>query len=85
MKSLNVSDIQYFSVGDGDGIRTTLFLKGCNLRCPWCHNPETISPEKQVLVYENGKSVGRGREMSAEELLPLLLRDREFLKPAAAE
>ena len=36
-----VSNIQRFSTDDGPGIRTTVFLKGCNLRCPWCHNPET--------------------------------------------
>ena len=77
---MNVSDIQYFSVGDGDGIRTTLFLKGCNLRCPWCHNPETISAEEQTLVYPTGKTVTHGREMTADELLPLLARDAEFFK-----
>ncbi len=47
MKSL-VSDIQKYSVNDGPGIRTAVFLKGCNMRCPWCHNPETISFEKQI-------------------------------------
>lgn len=77
---LNVSDIQYFSVGDGDGIRTTLFLKGCNLRCPWCHNPETISAEKQTLAYSNGKTAVHGRDMTPEELLPALVRDSEFFK-----
>ncbi len=45
-----VTDIQRFSVHDGPGIRTTVFLKGCNLRCWWCHNPETLgaAPELQV-------------------------------------
>ena len=38
-----VSNIQRFSVDDGPGIRTTVFFKGCNLRCAWCHNPECIS------------------------------------------
>lgn len=38
-----VSNIQRFSVDDGPGIRTTVFFKGCNLRCLWCHNPECIS------------------------------------------
>lgn len=37
-----VSAIQKFSIDDGPGIRTTVFLKGCQLRCPWCHNPETL-------------------------------------------
>lgn len=40
-----VFDIQRFSIHDGPGIRTTVFLKGCPLRCLWCHNPESISPE----------------------------------------
>ena len=46
-----VTDIQRFSVHDGPGIRTTVFLKGCNLRCAWCHNPETLlaGPQLQVL------------------------------------
>ena len=46
-----VTDIQRFSVHDGPGIRTTVFLKGCGLRCAWCHNPETLrpGPELQVL------------------------------------
>ncbi|MCD8123344.1 MAG: glycyl-radical enzyme activating protein [Clostridiales bacterium] len=39
-----ISNIQKFSVDDGPGIRTTVFFKGCNLRCAWCHNPECISP-----------------------------------------
>ena len=81
MKQLNVSDIQYFSVGDGDGIRTTLFLKGCNLRCPWCHNPETVSPAPQTLVYaENGRTVSYGRLYTPAELLPLLTRDADFFR-----
>lgn len=76
---LNVSDIQHFSVGDGEGIRTTLFLKGCNLRCPWCHNPETIHPEHTSIFYpESGKSAEYGRQMSPEELFPILTRDSAF-------
>ena len=46
-----VSDIQRFSLHDGPGIRTTVFLKGCNLRCAWCHNPETISPRPQMQLF----------------------------------
>lgn len=40
--------LQRFSTEDGPGIRTTVFFKGCPLRCAWCHNPESISPHKQV-------------------------------------
>ncbi len=41
---LLLANIQRFSLRDGPGIRTTAFLKGCNLRCQWCHNPETWEP-----------------------------------------
>ncbi len=46
-----ITDVQRFSLHDGPGIRTTVFLKGCNLRCRWCHNPESLrcKPELQFL------------------------------------
>ncbi|MBQ1332148.1 MAG: 4Fe-4S cluster-binding domain-containing protein, partial [Lachnospiraceae bacterium] len=43
-----VYDIQPFSVHDGPGVRTTIFLKGCPLRCPWCHSPESQAFYKQL-------------------------------------
>ena len=45
-----VFDIKEFAVFDGPGIRTTVFLKGCPLRCQWCHNPEGLKPEPQLTV-----------------------------------
>lgn len=48
-----VSNIQHFSVGDGPGIRSTVFMQGCNLKCPWCHNPETLSPKATLLFHED--------------------------------
>jgi pyruvate formate lyase activating enzyme len=48
-----VFNIQKFSVHDGPGIRTTVFLKGCPLCCSWCHNPEGISPQPEPAVMEN--------------------------------
>ena len=41
--------IKPFEIHDGDGIRTTIFFKGCPLRCKWCHNPESFSFEKEIL------------------------------------
>lgn len=46
-----VTDIQRFSLNDGPGIRTTVFLKGCNARCQWCHNPETFSLQPELMIY----------------------------------
>lgn len=43
-----IFDLQHFSTHDGPGIRTTVFLKGCALSCPWCHNPEGVSPRPEV-------------------------------------
>jgi pyruvate formate lyase activating enzyme len=45
-----VFNVQRFSLHDGPGIRTTVFLKGCPLHCEWCHNPEGIAPEPEIVV-----------------------------------
>jgi glycyl-radical enzyme activating protein len=54
-----ITDIQKYSIHDGDGIRTTVFFKGCGLKCVWCHNPETQSYKRQLLFQEE-KCVGCG-------------------------
>lgn len=51
-KSGLVADIQHYSLQDGPGIRTTVFMKGCPLRCLWCHNPEMLNPIKEVWYNE---------------------------------
>ncbi|MCG8579855.1 MAG: 4Fe-4S cluster-binding domain-containing protein, partial [Bacteroidales bacterium] len=43
-----ITTIQRMSIHDGPGIRSTVFLKGCNMRCQWCHNPETFSREPEL-------------------------------------
>ena len=116
-----IFEIKRFAVHDGDGIRTTVFFKGCPLKCIWCHNPEGISAKSELAYYahkciscgeclsvcptcahtiENGKHafnrekciacgkcVGAclgnaltlyGKETTVEELLPILLQDKEF-------
>jgi len=47
-----VFDIKRYALHDGPGIRTTVFLKGCPLKCLWCHNPEGIDPEPEILFSE---------------------------------
>ena len=51
--TIKVLDIQRLSTEDGPGLRTTAFVKGCPLRCAWCHNPESIQPQEQMIWLEN--------------------------------
>lgn len=76
---LNISNIQHFSVGDGKGIRTTVFFKGCNLRCPWCHNPENLTASPCVMNYKSiHKTEVLGKQLTVEDILPELLEDKDF-------
>ena len=47
-----ISEVKRLATHDGDGIRTTVFFKGCPLKCVWCHNPESISFAPQLAYYE---------------------------------
>ena len=48
-----IFDVKEFAVHDGPGLRTTVFFKGCPLRCKWCHNPEGLSAAPQLMVRQN--------------------------------
>lgn len=47
-----IFNVQHFCVDDGEGIRTTVFLKGCPLRCEWCHNPESYKSEREIMLRD---------------------------------
>lgn len=57
-------NVQHFSIHDGPGVRSVVFCKGCNLRCRWCHNPESIAPYPEVLYYAD-RCIGCGNCFSA--------------------
>ena len=66
-----VSDIQRFSVHDGPGIRTIVFLKGCPLSCLWCSNPES-QPKQPVVLFQRDKCIGCGNaNWRADSLRPV--------------
>ncbi len=87
-----IADIQRASVHDGPGLRTTVFFKGCPLRCEWCHNPECISSTPETLLYPDkcigcgrcaegcysGARVLCGREMTSDALLAEILLDKAY-------
>ena len=72
-KSL-IFDVQRGSFVDGPGIRTTVFFKGCNLACKWCHNPESQSKNKQILFYRD-KCTGCGK---CKSVCPYALEKCDF-------
>lgn len=78
--SIRVTNIQRMCFDDGPGIRTTVFLKGCSIHCPWCSNPENISFEKQSFCDgENIHSFGEyGTDYNSEDLAEILFKDRKF-------
>ena len=71
---VRITNIQHFSPHDGPGIRTTIFLKGCSINCPWCANPECISSE---IEGEFGRDISL-KELEKEVLTAL--SDSSILK-----
>ena len=65
----NIFNIQRFTIHDGPGLRTELFLKGCPLRCEWCSNPESFTPYSQVGIYKT-KCISYKKCAACEEVCP---------------
>ena len=79
---LNYFNIQKFCLHDGPGIRSTVFLKGCPLRCLWCHNPESQNPYPELLFSQSkctacGKCVGLCDARHIDDALGKLVFERE--------
>ena len=74
VKNILVSNIQRYCFKDGPGIRTTVFLMGCGLRCPWCANPENLK-SNPVKYVEAGQEIVVGTYYNADELLKEILKD----------
>lgn len=74
-----IFDIQKFSVHDGPGIRTIIFLKGCFFRCKWCCNPESQEFEIQEMNVD-GKLKSIGEDISVEEILNQIEKDRPYYR-----
>jgi pyruvate formate lyase activating enzyme len=79
MTSGIVFDIREFTIHDGPGIRTTVFMKGCPLSCIWCHNPEGQSRQPQVIRGPTGERLA-GRGYTAAELAALLDQQVDILR-----
>lgn len=69
---------QKFSVHDGPGIRTTVFFKGCPIRCAWCHNPESQLYQVENMPKKNGKEELVGKEYSLQALIKEIEKDQLF-------
>lgn len=72
-----IFDIQRYSIHDGVGIRTIVFLKGCALRCKWCSNPESQEYEIQTMMV-NGKPKTVGRDVTVKEVMETVARDMPY-------
>ena len=72
-----LSNIQRMCMQDGPGIRTTVFMKGCGIHCPWCSNPENLSFEAEEYTRSDGKGV-YGSSYSIDEIYQEIIKDKDY-------
>jgi len=77
-----VFDIKEFALNDGPGIRTTVFMKGCPLRCKWCHNPEGLLMEPQWMLSKGRRRLS-GSEYDSATLSELLMNNSDVYSESA--
>lgn len=75
-----IFEIREFTLHDGPGVRTTVFFKGCPLRCAWCHNPEGQSFDVETMTRRDGMKVSCGQDWTAEALAKELLKNADIMK-----
>ena len=80
MNKGRIFEIREFTLHDGPGVRTTVFFKGCPLRCAWCHNPEGQSPDVETMVRKGGEKVVCGRDWEPAALAEELLKNRDIME-----
>ena len=74
-----IFNIQRFSIHDGPGVRTIVFLKGCVLRCRWCCNPESQSHEIETMISD-GKTKTVGQDITVREVMQEVIRDMPYYR-----
>lgn len=74
-----IFDIQRYSIHDGPGIRTIVFLKGCVLRCRWCCNPESQKYDIETMMV-HGKPKTIGRDVTVKEVMETVEKDRQYYR-----
>ena len=75
-----IFEIREFTLHDGPGVRTTVFFKGCPLRCDWCHNPEGQSFDIETMTRRDGTKVSCGQDWTAEALAKELVKNADIMK-----
>jgi len=75
-----IFEVREFTLHDGPGVRTTVFFKGCPLRCAWCHNPEGQSFGVEMMTRRDGTKMKCGEDWTPEALAQELLKNADIME-----